>query len=321
MAHSLTLPTELGTAFTLADAQRHGISAMQLSRAGLGRPVYGIYLRPAPPHGGLHPLAKKRIEHTAIARALAPKLADHFCFTHETAALLWNLPVPVSDELPIRVASLNDRYRVKRRGVRCGVLTAELANVVSQQGVRLTSPAATWALLAPTLTRRDAIALGDAILHRPRIGGTGRYERDPLATVDELMAAIATPHRRHRVMLMRLAREITPCSASAPESHLRVFLTDMGWVPEMLDHDVRDGRGRFLGTSEIAYPSRKVVFEYEGDHHRTEARQWNRDIEKYAEYAAMGWVVVRVTADLLYRRPSVLRAQVVQIFERRPPVR
>ena len=38
------------------------------------------------------------------------------------------------------------------------------------------------------------------------------------------------------------------------------------------------------------------LVEVEGDHHRTDRRQWDRDIEKYNAYAALGWEVVRLTS-------------------------
>ncbi len=85
----------------------------------------------------------------------------------------------------------------------------------------------------------------------------------------------------------------------------------------MLDHDVRAHDGRLLGCSEFAYPELRLALEYEGAHHRTETRQWNRDIEKYQHYAQAGWEVLRVTADLLYPRRDELRARVFEALARR----
>lgn len=90
---------------------------------------------------------------------------------------------------------------------------------------------------------------------------------------------------------------------------MRLVLEEAGIPIEALDYDVCDETGRYLGTSECAIPRIKVVFEYEGDHHRTLARQWNRDIQKYSDYEEAGWKVVRVTAQLLYRR----RAELISI--------
>ena len=41
----------------------------------------------------------------------------------------------------------------------------------------------------------------------------------------------------------------------------------------------------------------KVAVEYEGDHHRTDRRQFHHDIRRYEEIAELGWITVRVTAE------------------------
>ena len=75
--------------------------------------------------------------------------------------------------------------------------------------------------------------------------------------------------------------------------------------PADLDVEIRDASGRLLGISEFAYRERRVVVEIEGDHHRTSRAQWNRDLDKYAAYAAAGWEVVRVTSHHLRQGRAV----------------
>ena len=41
----------------------------------------------------------------------------------------------------------------------------------------------------------------------------------------------------------------------------------------------------------------KVAVEYEGDHHRTDRRQFNRDIARVDALTELGWIVVRVTVE------------------------
>ncbi|MAM55199.1 MAG: hypothetical protein CMH35_10280, partial [Microbacterium sp.] len=48
------------------------------------------------------------------------------------------------------------------------------------------------------------------------------------------------------------------------------------------------------------------LIECEGDHHRTDRRQWNRDIEKYGRYQDLGWTVLRFSA--IHLAPSVTLA-------------
>ena len=54
----------------------------------------------------------------------------------------------------------------------------------------------------------------------------------------------------------------------------------------------------------------EVAVEYEGDHHRTDRRQFNRDIARIDALTELGWIVVRVTAEDIpggIMRPGVSR--------------
>ena len=253
--------------------------------------------------------AALRTAHLSRANGVASHLRTGQFFSHETAALMWGLPAQVTAQTPITVSSIRGVSRIQRRGIRSVQVGANFAEIVFSHEKALGSPAHTWAVLAPSLPVADAIALGDAVLHRPRIGGTSRYSRQPLATRKELERITATPYRPHRALLANQLQQLTEHAASVPESHLRLLLASWGYPPEALDYDVRNTRGEFLGCSEIAYPRLRVAVEYEGDHHRVTTRQWNRDIEKYSAYAAAGWHTLRVTASLLYRYQHELRTR------------
>ena len=71
----------------------------------------------------------------------------------------------------------------------------------------------------------------------------------------------------------------------------------MAGLPEPeLDVEIRDASGSLCGITEIVYRKYRTLVEIEGDHHRTDQQQWDRDIEKYAAYVAEGWEVVRLTS-------------------------
>ncbi len=53
----------------------------------------------------------------------------------------------------------------------------------------------------------------------------------------------------------------------------------------------------------------KVAVEYDGIQHWTDGRQRAWDIDRIAILESMGWVVIRVSADML-RRPDVIIARV-----------
>ena len=80
------------------------------------------------------------------------------------------------------------------------------------------------------------------------------------------------------------------------ETDLRLALVDAHLPEPELDVEIRDSRGHLVAIADCAYPERRIVIEAEGDHHRTDAAQWARDIERAAALASLGWDVVRATS-------------------------
>ena len=255
----------------------------------------------------LHPSELWRRRQLRRAYAFQKVMGQHLFFSGRTAALIWGLPVPPSTSSDIDVACKYPGQTPRIAGVHCHRVRQDLVTVTTHRGFWVTSPASTWVMLAAELEMPDLVALGDAVLHRPRIGGTTRLERPPLATAAALNAEISRGRRIGLATARRALPLLTTQSASAPESHLRLQLQQWGLPKPTLDHDVRDAPGQFLGCTEIAYPEFKVAFEYEGDHHRVSKTQWDRDIEKARDYTAAGWLTIRVTAHLLYTTPGELR--------------
>jgi very-short-patch-repair endonuclease len=72
--------------------------------------------------------------------------------------------------------------------------------------------------------------------------------------------------------------------------------------------EVRDGSGRFVAEVDLAYPERRVGIEYEGDHHRSDPRQFQKDIRRREQLLDVDWWILRVTnPDLHGRAPELLR--------------
>lgn len=199
---------------------------------------------------------------------------------------------------------------VRRAGVRASRIKPELIDVVGRGGLRVTDPASTWALAASRMTLEDAVALGDAVIREVRRPGTEYLDRPPYAGREEL-SALLSRGRRPGIRLLRNALELlSPHSASPPESHLRLLLHSWDLPEPSLDHDVYSDSGILLGASEFAWPWLRLVIEQEGDHHRTEARQWNRDIRKVQSYQEAGWETIRSTGTMLYRKSIELRGHI-----------
>ncbi|MFC5337019.1 hypothetical protein [Leucobacter denitrificans] len=313
-----SLSKHLGPGFSTAQARAAGVGSRRLARDDVRRIAQGLYIRQthdAQEQG--HPAEWWRERQRARAIAVADSIGPNHFFARRTAAALWGLPVPPSKSDVLEVCAYYPHRSTRRTGISSSQVRPHLVNVVERKHVRLTDPATTWAMLAGALDRADAIALGDAVIRRVRIPGTQRLERPPLATLNDLEQILEAGRREHAAVLRQLLPLLSTSSASAPESHLRMKMLEWGLPVPVLDHDVYDERGRLLGCSEFAFPTQKLAVEYEGRHHLTSSHQWNRDIQKYRDYADAGWEVLQVTSALLYRRSDELKRQLSAALARR----
>lgn len=84
---------------------------------------------------------------------------------------------------------------------------------------------------------------------------------------------------------------------SAPESHVRLLLHDQGLPPPRVNAWITDEAGVTFARVDLLYEDERVVIEYEGDHHRTDARQFRKDITRTRRLEALGYRVIRVSAE------------------------
>ncbi|MFT4135492.1 hypothetical protein [Microbacterium sp.] len=314
------LPASLPDAFSVRDARRVGVSPRRLRGSDLDAPFHGTRLRPRcadPPHAeDESPAAAEdrrlRGELLRQARAYETVASPHAFLWGPSAAAAWTLPLPLralrSVDEPGRVRTLDVAVTAPHRAPRAaGVVGRQFApglvSVTTHDGLRVTTPATTWAQLAPLLTVDELIVLGDAIVAIPRVRGMTRgAPGSGLATIAQLDAALNVGRRRGAAKLREALPQIRVGSASPPETLLRLALVRSGLPEPALDYDVLTPDGRAIGYTELAYPGYGILIEYEGDHHRVDRAQWNRDIEKHAACVALGWEVLRLTSAHMYPR-------------------
>ena len=95
---------------------------------------------------------------------------------------------------------------------------------------------------------------------------------------------------------------------SPPESRLRLCLVLAGLPEPVCNLDLGD-ETFFIATPDLAYLVHRLLLEYEGDHHRTDRAQWQKDIKRERQLRKAGYEVLRVTAETL-RHPRELVADV-----------
>lgn len=229
-------------------------------------------------------------------RLFATRLPEAF-FSHRTAALLHGLPVP-----PVRLEAIDMSLRAPDRaphaaGLNGHRLAVADADVMEQDGLRLTSPARTWFDLGKVLAVPDLVAAGDRVL------------AGELCTRDGLGALVAThPGERGTRRLATALALLNPRSESPQESRLRAILLCGGLPEPQVNLEIRDAHGRFLARGDLVYVTERLIIEYQGDYHRDRA-QWRRDMTRRASLEAAGWRVLELNADDLLS-PTTLVARV-----------
>ncbi|ROS65315.1 uncharacterized protein DUF559 [Curtobacterium sp. PhB172] len=261
--------------FDVRAADRAGVSRQRLRRRDLFRPTRSIrWARGRPPDG------VERI------RAFRPVLLPGQFVSHLSAAVLWELPVPVGAAGPVHITSLIPAAQPRRTGVVGHRITADRAAVAERWGMPVSTPAALWVDCGALLSIDQLVALGDAIVTIRRCA----------TTIDDLRGALDRAGARAGVRKLRVALELVRVGAGSPRETLaRLTIVRAGLPEPELQVDVLDEAGRFVGRVDMAYPQQRIVIEYEGDQHRTDAEQWGRDLRRYRDLEQLGWAVVRWT--------------------------
>jgi uncharacterized protein DUF559 len=198
--------------------------------------------------------------------------------------------------LPVRMRPRNRVY-LKRTPLGHG-------DVEMVKDAPLTTAVRTAFDLARHLPRTDALVAMDAHCHR-------------LVNVAELEMYATDrwdwPGTRQLRSLLPL---VEPLTESPMETRLRLHIADAGLPKPIPQFEVRGLDGRFLARVDFAYPEWQIAIEYEGDHHR-EAGQFRRDIERQNTVEEEGWLVIRVTAEDMFRYPQRLTRRIVAAIDSR----
>ncbi len=231
----------------------------------------------------------------------------HAYFSHTTAAALLGVPLPIdASQHPLHVSVGSPRTAPRGRGVVGHSLRT--VNGAWIDGLPITAPSHVWSQLAGMIGTDDLIAAGDHLV--------GSRSRAALVTIDELSTLSA---RVRRTKGGKARAEALPRirfgADSRPETLLRLLLEDLGLVDLDVNRPVDVGGAVGVLHPDLALPEPRIAFEYEGDGHRVDRRQWFLDIQRQGLLEAAGWRVVRVTADDLFRNRGAFAARLIDLCQ------
>lgn len=209
----------------------------------------------------------------AAARLALP---DHAKLTGLTA--LQSGGLDIGQPLPLQFATNRD-VRTRREGI-------TLVRRSEVRAVGGTVPNVDAAAEAcRTIGLADAVCILDRALHLRLIS-----PRD------------LTELRTHTSIAVRQAAALARQGAeSVRETQLRLCLVLAGLPEPQLQVELWE-EGVWLGRYDMSFEGFRTLAEYDGDQHRTDKRQWNRDIEKNEGAQRLGHSIVHVTAEF-FRNP------------------
>jgi uncharacterized protein DUF559 len=151
--------------------------------------------------------------------------------------------------------------------------------------------------LPVTTLARTAYDLGRLL---PRDGAVARLDalvRASPFVIDDVRLLIEAHPGARGLPKLRAALSLTDGGAASPkETWLRLLLIDSGFPCPTTQIPVHE-RWRLVAVLDMGWETYKVAVEYDGDHHRTNRRQYAKDHWRMRKVEAIGWIVIRVIAE------------------------
>ncbi|MCW2686952.1 MAG: hypothetical protein JWR37_1842 [Mycobacterium sp.] len=203
-------------------------------------------------------------------------------------------------------AELNHRSRHKTRGIllHSDVLTED--ERCRARGILATTPARTAFDVGRRTLLTTAVIRLDALMR-----ATHLKPADVESLIDR--------HRGARgIVGLREALRLCDGGAESPqETRTRLVLVSSGLPPPRTQIEIFDAYGNFVARLDMGWEEFRVGVEFDGAQHWTDAAQRSRDIDRLAELEALGWTIVRVSAEMLRDRPGTVVARVRAALSRR----
>ncbi|MGH3958226.1 hypothetical protein [Mycobacterium sp.] len=187
----------------------------------------------------------------------------------EPIELIWRNPHP-----PAGVITRNQR-----------VEDDELTRVA---GLPVTTLARTAFDLGRQLPTGEAVARLDALMRAT-----------PFSTEEVLLLAKRYPGARGLRRIRTVLPLVDPGAESPKETWLRLLLIQAGLPAPTTQIPVHEN-WLLVALLDMGWEKYKVAAEYDGDHHRSDPRQYRKDQRRLRKLERLGWIVIRVIAGDRY---------------------
>jgi very-short-patch-repair endonuclease len=280
------------------------LTRAQLEKAGFGKAARGRRVKSGllvPVLPGVFRIAAVPESWVQWVRATWLWLRRRGVLSHLTSASLMRLidhqPFPIEVWSTIRsLKSPSDRITVHRVG--------ELDNCDLRwlEDMRITNALRTVFDLAGSLNPERLEFVLDEARRRRLVA-----ER-PLRDLLDRLGRCGRPGTRQLRALLDSGEMSSPTPGSPFERKFLQFLRRRAFPPADRQVPIYDDSGNFVARVDFAYPELKIAIECDSKRHHFGRRDWEHDIERRTRLAALGWLVIHVSWDMLVNRPDELEA-------------
>lgn len=185
-------------------------------------------------------------------------------------------------------------------------------------GIPTVDPIAALFSTARALTVDHAVTVIDALLSQAD-NYPGLLPGRPVITLRQIEERLTLWRSFPGSATIRAALPLARDNVESPkETETRLMLVHAGLPEPVVQHEVREGPV-LIARADLAYPELKIAIEYEGDGHRTDPKQWRRDIQRQRDLEDRGWIVIRLTQRDLSKGKDSFLARVRRAIESRTP--
>jgi len=129
-----------------------------------------------------------------------------------------------------------------------------------------------------------------------------------LVTVSEMQDAVDERQGTRGYSRLKEAMALVrPNTDSAPETMLRLLVVRAGLPEPMVNAPIRNREGKVTAHADLAFPNFRIVLEYDGDQHRTDADQYYIDVDRLQRIMREGWHVIRVNRRHMHNKRQLVR--------------
>lgn len=110
---------------------------------------------------------------------------------------------------------------------------------------------------------------------------------------------------------------VRPGTDSPQETLLRLDVLDAGLPEPEVNGHIHDSQGNLIAIADLLWRRDRVILEYDGEQHRTDHRQFARDVDRLNDLTTDDWRVLRLNRTHTRPKRQAALAQVRAILHSR----